>query len=245
MLYSEKPCSVRWAWGSSVFLKAYKPTSLQGTRGGGGHKSRPGERTSTRATSQERSYWQCSLPKWAAAAAQNQWRQDIFRPHVHPRWAGMTRAGGWSTAHRLGWRADGLDGRKGGQLLSFSAAGRRHDCYFTMLVCHACRVTLVSRACFAGVHALAPCAPVQSRHATSSLVACYPLFPVCQSLARMSLAVYSRCSLARWISYLSLCCMLFCTPPIGQGLSPSNWLHPSGDYPASVFRRDIDMATRE
>ena len=28
MLYSEKPCSVRWAWGSSVFLKAYKPTSL-------------------------------------------------------------------------------------------------------------------------------------------------------------------------------------------------------------------------
>ena len=126
----------------------------------------------------------------------------------------------------------GLDGRKGGQLLSFSAAGRRHDCYFTMLVCHACRVTLVSRACFAGVHALAPCAPVQSRHATSSLVACYPPFPVCQSLARKSLAVYSRCSPARWISYLSLCCMLFCTPPMGQGLSPSNWLHPSGAFSA-------------
>ena len=30
MLYSEKPCTVRWAWGSSLFLKAYKPTSLQG-----------------------------------------------------------------------------------------------------------------------------------------------------------------------------------------------------------------------
>ena len=143
----------------------------------------------------------------------------------------MTRAGGWSTAHRLGWRVDGLDGWKGGQLLSFSAAGRRHDCYFTMLVCHACRVTSVSRACFAGVHALAPCAPVQSRHATSSLAACYP-FPVRQSLARMSLAVYSRCSLARWISYISLCCMLFCTPPMGQGLSPSNWLHPSGAFSA-------------
>ena len=39
---------------------------------------------------------------------------------------------------------------------------------------------------------MAPCAPVQSRHATSSLAACFP-FPVCQSLARMSLAVYSRC----------------------------------------------------
>ena len=59
-----------------------------------------------------------------------------------------------------------------------------------------------------------------------------PPFPVCQSLARMSLAVYSRCSLARWISYLSLCCMLFCTPPMGQGLSPSNWLHPSGAFSA-------------
>ena len=57
-------------------------------------------------------------------------------------------------------------------------------------------------------------------------------FPVCQSLARMSLAVYSRCSLARWISYPSLCCMLFCTPPMGQGLSPSNWLHPSGAFSA-------------
>ena len=58
-----------------------------------------------------------------------------------------TRADGWSAAHRRGWRADGLDGRKGGQLLSFSAAGRRQDCYFTMLVCHACRVISVSRAC--------------------------------------------------------------------------------------------------
>ena len=59
-----------------------------------------------------------------------------------------------------------------------------------------------------------------------------PPFPVCQSLARMSLAVYSRCSLARWISCISLCCMLFCTPPMGQGLSPSNWLHPSGAFSA-------------
>ena len=151
------------------------------------------------------------MPKWVAAAAQNQRRQDVFRHQVHPRWAGMTRAGGWSTAHRLGCRDDGLDGRKGGQL-------RLPRC--------------LGVAClFAGVHALAPCAPVQSRHATSSLAACYP-FPVCQSLARMSLAVYSRCSLVRWISYISLCCMLFCTPPMGQGLSPSNWLHPSGAFSA-------------
>ena len=102
----------------------------------------------------------------------------------------MTRAGGWSTAHRLGWRADGLDGRKGGQLLSFSAAGRRHDCYFTMLVCHACRVTSVSRACLAGVHALAPCAPVQSRHATSSLVACYPFSCVSVACAQVVSCIF-------------------------------------------------------
>ena len=29
MPYPEKPCTVRWAWGSGLFHKAYKPTSLQ------------------------------------------------------------------------------------------------------------------------------------------------------------------------------------------------------------------------
>ena len=39
---------------------------------------------------------------------------------------------------------------------------------------------------------------------------------MCQSLARMSLAVYSRCSLVRWISYISLCCMPFALRPWGN-----------------------------
>ena len=37
-----------------------------------------------------------------------------------------TRADGWPAAHGRGWRADGLDGRNGGQLRSFSVDGRRH-----------------------------------------------------------------------------------------------------------------------
>ena len=126
----------------------------------------------------------------------------------------------------MGW----MDGRADSYCLSVRPAGGMivtSQCWSAtpaalprgrVLVLRVCMPWPLVRLCKAGMP------PLLLLHATP--------FPVCQSLARMSLAVYSRCSLARWISYPSLCCMLFCTPPMGQGLSPSNWLHPSGAFSA-------------
>ena len=83
-------------------------------------------------------------------------------------------------AHRRGWRTDGLDGgRSDCYGLSVRTANGTPCCSATLFY-HVCRAASVSRACFAGAHALDSCASVQSGHAALLLLHATP-FPVCQS----------------------------------------------------------------
>ena len=132
-----------------------------------------------------------------------------------------------------------MDGRKCGQLRSFNADGRRHAFvtprrWFAMpAVLPRCRV-LVLRTCMPWPP-VRPCKaampPFLSLHATLSL---------CVSCPIRRIFLYSPGALLQSgypAFLLAACCS--CTPPTRPGLSPSNWLHPSGAYPAPASGRDI------
>ena len=91
-----------------------------------------------------------------------------------------TRADGWSAAHRRGWRADGLDGRKVGLLRSFSADGQRHALLLRNVVLPRLSRCLGVACLFCGCACLGLLCVCAKRACRPSFAACYP-FPVCQS----------------------------------------------------------------
>ena len=95
-----------------------------------------------------------------------------------------------------------MDGRSDCYGFSVRTANDTPCCSATLFY-HVCRAASVSRACFAGAHALDSCASVQSGHAALLLLHATP-FPCASRFARMLLAAYSRCSLLMWVYCLLL-----------------------------------------